>query len=52
MGYKVDGQVLEIYAQHLLSQPVDPNEERFRTYKEKSLALHQQFKRPTIQKMV
>lgn len=50
MGYEVDEIFLELYAQHLLSQLVDPNEERFETYKEKSLKLHQQFKKSVIQK--
>lgn len=40
MGYEVEEQILEVYDQHLLSQLVDPNEERFKTYKEKSLNLH------------
>lgn len=31
---------------------MDPNEERFITYKEKSLKLYQQFKKPVIQKKV
>lgn len=52
MGYEVDEHILELYAQHLLSQPVDPNEERFGTYKEKSLKLHQYFRKPIIQKKV
>lgn len=40
MGYEVEGHVLDMYAQHLLSKPVDKSEERFGTYKEKSLSLH------------
>lgn len=40
MGYEVEEKILELYAQHLLSKLVDPNELRFVTYKEKSLKLH------------
>lgn len=48
MAYEVDGQVLELYAQHLLSQLVDLKEEKFGTYKGKSLSLHKQFKKMVI----
>lgn len=40
MGYEVEEKILELYAHHMLSQLVDPNEERFGTYKEKILKLH------------
>lgn len=40
MRYEVDEKILELYAQHLLCKPVDPSEERFSTYVEKSLMLH------------
>ncbi|XP_059073722.1 uncharacterized protein LOC131874389 [Cryptomeria japonica] len=40
MGYEVDGNTLDTYAQHLLSISVDEKEERFGTYKEESLDLH------------
>lgn len=39
MGYEVDKQILELYVEHMLSKLVDPNEERFWTYKEKILKI-------------
>lgn len=52
MGYEVDEEILELYAQHLLSKPIDPSEERFGTFTEKDLKLHKEFKKPKIQKKV
>lgn len=52
MGYEVDANTLDMYAQHILSKLVDEKEERFGTYKEKSLSLHSQFTEPIIQKRV
>lgn len=46
MAYEVDSIMLEAYSQHLLSQLVDPKEERFGTIKEKELELHKQFTTP------
>lgn len=43
MGYEFDFFTLEEYAQHLLSELVDPKEGRFGTFKEKDLSLHMQF---------
>lgn len=43
MGYEVDGNTLDAYAQHLLSKQVNEKEERFGTYKEKDLDLHKKF---------
>lgn len=47
MGYELDYVTLEAYAQHLLSQPLDPKEGKFGTFKEKDLSLHMQFTAPT-----
>lgn len=33
IGYEVEEKILELYAQHLLGKPMDPNEEIFGTYK-------------------
>ncbi|XP_059068433.1 uncharacterized protein LOC131858953 [Cryptomeria japonica] len=52
MGYEVEENILELYAKHMLIKPVDPDEERFGTYAEKSLKLHQKFKKSMIQKKV
>lgn len=52
MGYEVDANTLDMYAQHLLRKTVDEKEERFGTYKEKSLRLHSQFTKPGMQKRV
>lgn len=43
MGYEVDAQTLEVYAQHLLIKSVDSNEPRFDTFKEKDMELHEKF---------
>lgn len=43
MGYEVDGNTLDAYAQHLLSKLVDEKEERLCTYKEKYLDLPKKF---------
>lgn len=43
MGYDVDAQTLEVYSQHLLRKPVDSNEPRFGTFKEKDMELHEKF---------
>lgn len=43
IGYEVDANTLDTYAQHLLSQPIDDKEERFNTLKEKDLDLHKKF---------
>lgn len=56
MGYEVDGNTLDAYAQHLLRKPFDGKEERFGTYKEKNLDLHKKFielgrKRKVIQEV-
>lgn len=52
MGYKVEGHILDAYAQQLLRKLMDKSEEIFRTYKEKSLDSHSKFKKPEIQKKV
>lgn len=46
MGYEVDEKILEPHAQHLLRKLVDPLQERFGTYVEKSLKLHKKLKKP------
>lgn len=43
MGYEIDVVNLDAYAQHMLSQQVDPKEERFKTFKENDLTLHKKF---------
>lgn len=44
MGYyEVDLNTLDVYPQHLLSQPIDEKEERYNTYKEKDLNLPKKF---------
>ncbi|XP_059067434.1 uncharacterized protein LOC131858260 [Cryptomeria japonica] len=45
MGYEVDGNTLDSYAQHLLKKLVDGKEERSNTYKE-DLDLHNKFTEP------
>lgn len=52
MGYEVDSIMIEAYDQHLLSQLVDPKEERFGTFKEKDLELHKQFTAPARERKV
>lgn len=52
MGYKVDGNILDTYAQHLLSKLVDEKEERLDTFKEKDLDLHKKFIEPTRKRKV
>lgn len=52
MGYEVDGQTLEVYAQHLLSKPIDPKEPRFGIFKKKEMELHKKFTQPTRKRKV
>lgn len=52
MGYEVEEEIIELYAQHLLSKPVDTFGERFETYAEKSLKFHSQFKKLEIVRKV
>ncbi|XP_059073325.1 uncharacterized protein LOC131874100 [Cryptomeria japonica] len=52
MGYEVDANTLDAFAQHLLSQLVDEKEERFGTYKEKDLDLQKKFTEPTRKRKV
>lgn len=52
MGYEVDAQKLEVYAQHLMSKLVDSNEPRFVTFKEKDVELHEKFTQPTRKRKV
>lgn len=52
MGYEVDEATLEAYSQHLLNSLEDTKEERFRTYKEKSMELHSKFTKPTRKRKV
>lgn len=37
MGYEVDAKILEMYAQNLLSKPIDTSYERFGTFAKKDL---------------
>lgn len=48
MGYEVEEQISEIYTHHMMNKLMGPKQERFGTYAEKSLKLHQQFKKPMI----
>lgn len=48
MGYEVEERILDLYAQHLLSKPLDLFEERFGTYVEKNMQVHEQLKKPMI----
>lgn len=48
MGYEVEGNILELYAQHLLSNPLDSTEGRFGTYEEKDMQVHEQLKKPML----
>lgn len=51
MGYEVDGDTLNA-SLHLLIKPVNKSEERFGTYKEKSLSPHSKFTKPGMQRTV
>ncbi|XP_059070821.1 uncharacterized protein LOC131860422 [Cryptomeria japonica] len=46
MGYEVEEDHLVAYAEHLLAQPVDTSAERFGTYKDKSLLVHNELANP------
>lgn len=50
--YEVDSQTLEAYTQHLLRKPVDPQEEKFGTFKEKDMVLHKKFTQPKRKRKV
>lgn len=52
MCYKVDVGTIDAYAHHLLNAPVDSKEERFGTYKEKSMELHTKFTEPKRKRKV
>lgn len=51
-GYKVEARTLDAYAQHPLNAPVDSKEERFGTYKEKSMELRTKFTEPERKRKV
>lgn len=52
MGYEVDEKILNMYAQHLLSNPKDTTVERFGTYEELSMKLHVELRKPKINRKV
>lgn len=52
MGYEVDGNTLDVYAQHPLSKLVDKEEERFNIYNKKDLDLHNKFTKPERKRKV
>ncbi|XP_057868374.1 uncharacterized protein LOC131075547 [Cryptomeria japonica] len=52
MGYEVDVQTIESYAQHLLTKLDDPQEPKFGTFKEKDMELHKKFTQPERKRKV
>lgn len=52
MGYEVEENILKVYAEHLLSMPLDTTEERFGCYAEKSMQLDDQSHKPKIVRRV
>lgn len=51
MGYEVDARTLDAYSQNFLNL-VDSREERFGTYKEKTMELHAKFNEPERKRKV
>lgn len=52
MGYEVDELILDAYAQDILKRPIDPNEERLCTFKEKNIKVHLEVNRPGRERRV
>jgi len=52
MGYEVDEKILKLHVQHLLSQPKDPEAERFGTFQELSVKINVELRQPKIKRKV
>lgn len=50
MGYEIGADTAKLYANMLLSKPVDKNAKSFGTYKEASSKINRELKEPIIQK--